>query len=266
MRRFTETNKWRDPWFRKLSGHAKLLFLWLIDNCDNAGVIDFDIESAAFDIGEAVNSKHLSELQTRITQLANGKLCLSKFIGFQCGPLSPDCRPHAAVIALAQKHGINVTLYKGYVKGIHTLEEKEPEKEKEKEKEPEGVQGEKADCYSPESRVALHYLNEKSGRKFRETSENLGFIQARLSEPEVTIDGVRLMIDRQCKLWIGTSQAEYLRPETLFNATKFESYYAAKDQLVVLNQKPASKPAFNPYAHMGSSNMRDENGNFIVKL
>lgn len=37
------------------------------------------------------------------------------------------------------------------------------------------------------------------------------------------------MIDRQCQRWMGTSQEEYLRPETLFGKQKFDSYYAAKD-------------------------------------
>jgi uncharacterized phage protein (TIGR02220 family) len=96
--------------------------------------------------------------------------------------------------------------------------------------------------YSPESRVALHYLNEKSGKHFRETAENLGFIQARLREPEVTIAGIKLMIDRQCRRWLNTSQAEYLRPQTLFNHTKFDSYYAAKDQPINDNASSPAKP------------------------
>jgi uncharacterized phage protein (TIGR02220 family) len=83
--------------------------------------------------------------------------------------------------------------------------------------------------YPPESRVALYFLNEQSGRNFRETAENLGFITARLKEDGVDIEGVKKMIVRQCSIWKGTAQAEYLRPQTLFNATKFDAYYAAKD-------------------------------------
>jgi len=51
MKRFTETEKWRDPWFRKLSAGAKLAFLYIIDNCDNAGVWTADKELADFSIG-----------------------------------------------------------------------------------------------------------------------------------------------------------------------------------------------------------------------
>lgn len=83
--------------------------------------------------------------------------------------------------------------------------------------------------YHADSRTALHWLNECSGRHFRETAENLGFISGRLSEPGVEMGGVKKMINRQCVRWKGTDQAEYLRPQTLFNKTKFDGYYAAKD-------------------------------------
>jgi uncharacterized phage protein (TIGR02220 family) len=99
--------------------------------------------------------------------------------------------------------------------------------------------------YSPESRVALHYLNEKSGRHYRESESSLSVIQARLSEPEVDIEGVKMMIDRQCAMWIGDKMAEYLRPETLFGKQKFEGYYAGRDQPVIqynANGKKIVKP------------------------
>jgi len=86
------------------------------------------------------------------------------------------------------------------------------------------------ECYHADSRTVLHWLNEKSGRHYREVDTNLKFISARLMEPDVTLDGVKLMIERQCRRWKGTAQADYLRPETLFNKTKFDGYYAAKEQ------------------------------------
>lgn len=75
----------------------------------------------------------------------------------------------------------------------------------------------------------LSLLNEESGRDFRATETNLGFISERLSETGITLEGVEKMIRRQCERWKGTEQSEYLRPQTLFNKTKFDAYYAAKD-------------------------------------
>lgn len=48
MTRFTETLKWDDPWFRSLSGIQKLVFLYVIDRCNNAGFWEEDEDAMAF--------------------------------------------------------------------------------------------------------------------------------------------------------------------------------------------------------------------------
>lgn len=51
MKRFTETIKWADPWFRALTPIQKCVFLYTCDTCDNAGFIEVDFEAWAFHIG-----------------------------------------------------------------------------------------------------------------------------------------------------------------------------------------------------------------------
>lgn len=88
------------------------------------------------------------------------------------------------------------------------------------------------DHYHRDSRTALHYLNEKTGARFREVDSNLSLISERLRESEVTIEGVMKMVDRQVQLWKGTKMEQYLRPETLFGKKKFDGYYALRDNAV----------------------------------
>jgi hypothetical protein len=130
MKRFTETNKWEDPWFRRLKPEMKLLWAWLLDSCDNAGVIDIDIELASFQVGYQYPIDTLSEFGQRVIKLPCGKFFIPKFIEFQYGNLSPDCKAHNPIFSSLEKHGL-----KGYPKGIHTLQEKEKEKEEETETE-----------------------------------------------------------------------------------------------------------------------------------
>jgi hypothetical protein len=40
MKRLTETDKWKDSWYIELSPYAKILLVYLYDNCDDAGFID----------------------------------------------------------------------------------------------------------------------------------------------------------------------------------------------------------------------------------
>lgn len=109
MKRFTETTKWADPWYRRLSAGSKLLWGYLTDNCNSIGLIELDFESAEFHIGLEIEEKHLAELGDRIQRLPNGKIFIPKFIGFQYGVLSDSCPAHKPVIKLANLHGIQIS-------------------------------------------------------------------------------------------------------------------------------------------------------------
>jgi|694.fasta_scaffold00928_65 hypothetical protein len=42
MNRLTDCNKWKDTWFSELSPNAKLLFIFIVENCDNAGIYEIN--------------------------------------------------------------------------------------------------------------------------------------------------------------------------------------------------------------------------------
>ncbi|MDR6548504.1 putative phage protein (TIGR02220 family) [Chryseobacterium rhizosphaerae] len=70
----------------------------------------------------------------------------------------------------------------------------------------------------------LEYLNLTCNRKFPVTDNNLSFISARLSEGEKP-ELLKQIIDIKSWAWKNDySMRKYLRPETLFNPTKFQSY------------------------------------------
>lgn len=84
----------------------------------------------------------------------------------------------------------------------------------------------------------LTFLNQKAGRNYRPTDTNLGFIVGRLAEG-ATVTECRQVIAKKCRKWLGTDQADYLRPETLFNKTKFNSY---QGELVAPDKPDAANP------------------------
>lgn len=139
-KRFTETTKWSDPWFMNLSPVAKLLWFYLLDHCDNSGVIDLNSKLAAFQIGEAIDAKHFVELGERLQTLPNGRLWIAKFIEFQYGKLGTESRPHLQVLSLIKTHGLDVRLSKAFVKASDGP--KDPDKDKDKDKDKEGGVGE----------------------------------------------------------------------------------------------------------------------------
>lgn len=142
MKRFTETKKWEDPWFRSLSPPTKLLWLWLLDHCDIAGVIRADLQLASFQIGQTVDENNIAALGDRVAALPDGKLHIPKFIRFQFGELSAKSNVHQSVMRAVSLHGLALdkpspslgqalTLNQGLSRGCSTPKEKEKEKEKE---------------------------------------------------------------------------------------------------------------------------------------
>ena len=105
MKRFTETTKWDDPWFLDLPAFEKLLWIYLCDKCDNAGVIDLSLRKAAFELngmGDVANG--LETLGTRIRKLSHGKYFIPAFVRFQYGELKDNNNLHKSVISLVAHH------------------------------------------------------------------------------------------------------------------------------------------------------------------
>jgi uncharacterized phage protein (TIGR02220 family) len=76
----------------------------------------------------------------------------------------------------------------------------------------------------PTAQKILEFLNEKAGKAFRPVAAHLDLIQARLKDG-ATEANCRGVIARKVREWgPDPKMAKYLRPETLFNRTKFESY------------------------------------------
>jgi hypothetical protein len=88
-KRFTDAEKWAVPKYRAMTPQAKLLWLWLNDNCDNAGVVTPDIDLAAFQIGEPINEGHIAELKERLKEISPGTYWIQGFIAFQFGKVPP---------------------------------------------------------------------------------------------------------------------------------------------------------------------------------
>ena len=133
-KRFTETDKWSDPWFRRLSAEHKLAWLYLLDNCDLAGVVDLDHDLADFQIGCDVDWDGfvMGVGSDRVEVLPNGKLFVLRFIEFQHGTLSVNCKAHGPAFRSIEKNGLSQRVSKGYPKGMDTLKVKVKVKVKEK--------------------------------------------------------------------------------------------------------------------------------------
>jgi hypothetical protein len=134
-KRFTATEKWQDPWFRKLPPDFKALWFFLLEQCDHAGIWKVDFDAFKYFIGREFDKDvvfaKMNDGKDRIIELNCGsKWMIVDFVTFQYGDLNPENRAHASVISVLKKEGA----YKGLTRGLQAPMDKDKDKELDKDK------------------------------------------------------------------------------------------------------------------------------------
>ena len=107
-KRMTDTDKWKKGFIRELLPKHKLLWLYILDDCNHAGIWDVDIEVASIRTGSKVSLKEAVKVfanQIKIFDKGN-KWFIPKFIDFQYGTLNENSRVHQSVIKLLDKYDV----------------------------------------------------------------------------------------------------------------------------------------------------------------
>jgi len=248
-KRFTDSEKWNDPWFRKLTPTAKLMCLYLYDRCDIAGFWEIDLEAAAFEIG--VEHQDILEAMKgleRCYEVNGDRIWITRFISFQGNKdLNEQNKAHLGIMRLLRaREGFSENVsrvlnrielpspYEGAGKGLLSLTSISTGKGSSK------SNGKGMIESFSETDSVIDYLNEKASSSFRHSAASRKNIGGRLAEL-FTFDNCKLVIDFKCSEWIGTDFDKYLTPETLFRPSKFENNLnAAKKWDASGRKKPSS--------------------------
>lgn len=111
--RNTDTEIWKDPWFRRLPALEKVFWRYLCDNVDDAGVWKEDLDLAAFQIGEAIDKdralQHFNAGKERVKEFKTGYWLIIDFVAFHYGGIdlsNPTNNFHRHITSLVNRHGI----------------------------------------------------------------------------------------------------------------------------------------------------------------
>lgn len=128
-KRMTDTDKWKKRFVRELSPQHKLLWFYILDDCNHAGIWDVDLEVASIRVGFDLSHDNLpSSFGEKVISFDNGdKWFIPEFIDFQYGELNPNSNVHKSVIALLDKYNLQ-----GYVKGLQGVQSTLKDKDKDK--------------------------------------------------------------------------------------------------------------------------------------
>lgn len=127
-KRFTDTDKWKKPFVRALEAPYKLLWLYILDDCDMAGIWQVDFEVARIRTGQELNYESALRLfGDRIKPIDKFKWFIPDFITFQYGNLSENNRMHVSVIQILKKYNLYLSPLQGATEGA-----KDKDKDKDK--------------------------------------------------------------------------------------------------------------------------------------
>jgi hypothetical protein len=83
-KRFTDTTKWRNEWFRTLPDRAKLAWVYLCDECDKAGIMKIDWGLATFQLRFKVSPSIFKNwFGSKIHFLSDDRILIVQFFEFQ---------------------------------------------------------------------------------------------------------------------------------------------------------------------------------------
>lgn len=130
-KRFTDSEKWSDSWFRNLPAKYKLFWIYLLDSCDCAGGWKVDFWLARiflndnYDEAETLNL--LNSDKKRIETFKEGTYWFIKeFIAYQYGTdLTSKSSVHRGI-----EKALTILEAKGLPKGYLTLKDKDKDKDK----------------------------------------------------------------------------------------------------------------------------------------
>lgn len=141
-KRFTDTDKWKKKFIRSLQAPYKLLWLYILDECDHAGVwiVDFDVAQIRLDENLS-ESEALIFFSEKIIPIDEGeKWVILDFIEFQYGILNEKNRVHDSVINSLKKYELwdleekVIKKNKPLTSPLQGVKDKDKDKDKEKEK------------------------------------------------------------------------------------------------------------------------------------
>lgn len=135
-KRFTDTTKWSKSFFSDLDIKAKLVWLYLLDNCDNTGIYPINLKLMSFQIGFKVDLEILfSWFGSKIVAIESDKIFIKSFIDFQYGELNESNNAHKPVIKLLKKIGPIEDLKCSYLGAQDKEQDKDQDKIKDQDKE-----------------------------------------------------------------------------------------------------------------------------------
>lgn len=105
-KRYTDSEKWKKDFIKTLPTEYKLFWLYLLDECDHAGIWHVELDIAEIRLGFKLSLQKIRGLfNGKVVEFDNGaKWFIPDFISFQYGQLDVKNKAHKSVIEKLERY------------------------------------------------------------------------------------------------------------------------------------------------------------------
>lgn len=219
-KRFTDTDKWKKPWFNNLELKAKLAWIYILDECDSRGVWIANFGLMSFQCGFKITENDFTEwFGSKVKKFDDDKYYIRSFVDFQYGALSALNNAHKPILALFRKYpdlhnhaasshdsfgyeennqkiGVYLAPHEGPIGPLSGAQDKDKEKDKDKEEKNivENVTASRKDAERLTPERVVEIWNENAGDVFGRVrglnEKRIRLLKARIKEYPDPLDFV----------------------------------------------------------------------------
>lgn len=140
-KRFTDTEKYKDPWFRGLSPRLKALFYFMCDDCNHAGIWKENFDMFEFFFKIKITHEDMVEFGEKVRRINSDTYFITSFVKFQYGLLNDANKAHVGVLKSLNYNNIQTSPFLAPLKPLPSpcqgAQDKEQEQDMELDKEKE---------------------------------------------------------------------------------------------------------------------------------
>lgn len=107
-KRLTDSSKWRNPWFRSLPVKAKVLWMFMCDECDIAGIWKPDYELTSFILGFNVDQNDIINWYGNNIHIFDGCILIVNFFQFQYESVKDSWSAKQKAKSILESYGFSI--------------------------------------------------------------------------------------------------------------------------------------------------------------
>jgi len=128
-KRLTDTEKWNDDWYISLSNDYRIIWQWLLDNCNHAGICKRSIRLLNLMCNTSVSEEDLLLFTEGRIILKDNNWFIPKFLKFQYTSLNSNRPVIISVVKELEKHNLMSMIPESFGNDYLIIKDKDKDKD-----------------------------------------------------------------------------------------------------------------------------------------